>query len=256
MEEQQPVTNISPIQPNQELGKSHSKLKPLSTIASCLALIVLVFFGTYVWQHNKLSSANKKVASLQVQLSTAIKQSKPTQSTRTKASNFTYSPSLGGLSVTLPKSYDVLVGADGNDGGAPGVDFKIVPLATSNISSDWDYTQEAEIQIEGFTSLNNAVSLAEAQMQQKKDCSTLGSGSCNTTDFSVSNTTIGGQPAKLIIAKAANEYLGSVNVYVGGLGNWGYTITSNDTTQPNNNTPGTLLATALKGISLKQANWP
>ena len=250
--------NVVSAQPAQNTTKSY---KTLLFVVIALLLIIGAAFGTYVWQHSKLTVLNQKVATLQAQLASVSKQTKPTQSTlststHSPVSTFTYKPKLGGLSITLPTTYQVLVGADGNFGGAPGVDFKVVSLGTSNITSDANFTQEAEIQIGGFTSLSNSVSVAEGQMQQNHDCSTLGSGSCNTTDFSVADTTVGGQPAKLITAKAANEYLGNVNVYVGGLGQWGYTIISNDTTQPTNFTPGTLLTAVLSGISLEQANWP
>lgn len=252
--------SVIPEQSQQTISSRHKRSKAyLMTIIVAVILIVAAAYGAYAWQHSKLTNANLKVTSLQTQLSSANRQNKSSQSTSTStqsSSLFTYKPSLGGLSVTLSKAYDVLVGSDGNDGGTPGVDFKVVPLDNSNISNDWDYTDEAEIQIGGFSSLSDSVSSAEAQMQQNGDCSTLGDDSCDTTNFSVSDTTIDGQPAKLIIAQAANEYLGMVNVYVGGLGQWGYTITSNNTTQPSNNTPGTLLSAVLKGINLKQANWP
>ncbi len=259
MEELQNNQNSQPEQIKQSSSKSHSRLKSFSLLVLALVLIAGAAYGTYDWQHNKLTSANQRVATLQTELSADSSKSKSASSNTSSNSisdTFTYKPSLGGLSLTLPKTYEVLVGSDGNDGGAPGVDFKVVPLDASNVSKDRDYTSEAEIQIGGFSSLSDSVSSAEVQMRQNGDCSTLGSGSCDTTDFSVSDTTIDGQPAKLIIAKAANEYLGMVNVYVGGLGQWGYTITSNDTTQPSSNTPGTLLSAVVKGTKLKQANWP
>ncbi len=263
MEEQHQQSNVVSEQPQQKFSSSHKSPKKLILSLVAIILIVGAAYGTYAWQHSKLNTANQKIVSLQSQLSSASKQSNTsssTSSTSTKpiSTTFTYTPQLGGLSLTLSKSYDVLVAADGNFGGAPGVDFKVVPTSNTNISTDQNWTDEAEIQIGGFTNLNDSVSQEEAQMQQNGDCSTLGSGSCDTTDFSVSDTTIGGQPAKLIIAKAASEYQGYINVYVGGLGQWGYTITSNNTTSSgsNNNSPGTLLAAVLSGVSLKQANWP
>jgi len=255
--------NTEPTAPQSSMPKAPEKIKHVHKfIYGYIALLVLAAAagGVYGWQHKKvtnldaqISSTKTQVANLQKEIS-GTSQKTSTTSTQTQPSTFTYTPQTGGLSLTLPKTYEVLVGADGNDGGAAGFDFKVVPLTVTNVSTDQYYTNEAEVQTGDNQSLSGAVSSEEAQMQQNGDCSTINS-SCDTTDFSVSDTTIDGQAAKLITAKAGSEYQGYVNVYVVVYGNWGYIIRSNNVTSSgsNNNVPGTLLSDVLKGIVLKQA---
>jgi cell division protein FtsL len=254
-------TTLQPLKPTEPKKMKHMP----KLMFGCIVLVILIVAvaGVYEWQHKKVTDLDTQLSSTQTQVANLQKQvsitSQKTSATPTQAqsSTFTYSPQTGGFNLTLPKTYEVLVGADGNDGGAPGFDFKVVPLDDTNVSTDQYWTDEAEIQTGDSQSLSAAVSSEESQMQQNGDCSTLGSGSCDTTDFSTSDTTVGGQPAKLITAKAGSEYQGYVNVYVVVYGNWGYVITSNNVSTSASsstpNVPGTLLAAILKGVSLKVA---
>jgi len=216
-------------------------------------VLVAAVAGTYYWQHSKASSLGHQVANLQTKLmdTNAAYRGLQKQVATAQTGTFTYTPHTAGLSLTLPKSYAVLVAADGNAGGAPGVMFRVVPSSDSHISSDWGYYSEARVEASPtFTTLGQAVKAVEQQTMDFVSCGPE-NGTCDISDFSASDTTIAGLPAKLIKANGINERLGWLNVYVVGLGQWRYTITINKI--PNASAPADLATTILKGISIKQA---
>jgi hypothetical protein len=234
------------------------KSKAFYITYAVLMILVIIFAGeaiysTYVWQHKKVVSDDQKVSSLNSELSQKNSQSTTTNSNATTAATFTYTPSLSGLSLTLPKaSYAVIVGADGNDGGAPGLAFKVVNITANNIYQDAYFTREVEIDTDvDSTSLTKAVSSAETNMVQNGDCSTI--AACGSSNFSVSNTTVAGLAGKLIIAKT-DEYGGNINVYVVISGGWGYEITAGGLSSTN--TPSALLTAVLNGLTIKPAIYP
>lgn len=210
-------------------------------------------YGVYYWQHSRVNGLDHQVAHLQTQLTdtTAAYRGFQKQVAASQSGTFTYTPHTAGLSLTLPKSYALLVAADGNAGGAPGVMFRVVPSSDSHISDDWGYYTEARVEASPtFTTLNQEVKAVEQQTMDYVSCRPE-NGTCDISDFSASDTTIAGLPAKLIKANGINEYLGWLNVYVVGLGQWRYTITINEI--PNASAPADLSAAILKGISIKQA---
>ena len=244
-----------PIALTPEPRPGHSAMK---TALLCLVLLLFVgggVGGAYYWQHKKVIDAGRTIASLNARLAQQKKPSEPPKSTEPAASRMTfiYKPNTSGLSLTLPKTYEVLVGADGNRGGAPGVSLKIIPLGANNIVSDYSFTSEVSVEVDNtFATLSNAVSAADSQMEQAGDCSTV-TQTCNTTNFATKDATVAGLPAKLIIANGSSEYDGNVQVYVVGLGAWKYEITALGLPGglADSSSPSPMLSAVLKGISIK-----
>ena len=220
-----------------------------------LALIIFVaaVAGIYSWQHHKVENLNGKVTSLQAQVLKANSVNVKTQKQQvaTSHSTFKYEPQHSGLSLTLPKTYGILVECDGNCGGALGVQFRVVPYSGTNISTDWGYYDEASFNAEpNFSSLSQSVKADEEQTMESDNCGPQ-KGGCDISDFSLSDTTVAGLPAELIKSNGVNENLGNVNVYVVGLGQWEYDVTVNNITS--GSVTNGLVTTILKGITIKQA---
>jgi hypothetical protein len=257
---------ISPNTPNIESAPKHVKKSHAhKLIFGCLALLIITTLvgSIYHWQHNKVDYLDTEVSALQTQVTKANAANAKTQKqllaantlaqNQLKASentNFTYTPQHSGLTLTLPKSYGVLVECDGNCGGAEGLNFKVVPASTTNIATDWGSYDEAQFEAQPiFTSLTQLVTAAEQETMDNAHCNSQ-NGTCDISDLSVSDTTVAGIPAKLIKANGINEYLGNENVYVVGLGKWEYIITVNN--RPNDTVTNELVTTLINGISIKQ----
>jgi hypothetical protein len=225
----------------QELHQK-SKAKPAILFILALTLIVGAGASTYFWQHSKVNDLNSKVSNLQGELNTASKSSTTMKEQSATSNTFSYSPKTGGLSLTLPKTYGIIVNVDGNKGGAPGATFRIASAKDSNTFSDPAY-QGVQVDVDNtFTTLAHAVSSEEAQLDEQR-----GSGSTVNRNYKVSDATVAGLPAKLLTADGLDEYQGQVTVYLVGSGSFTYTITANGTQSGN---PATLTA-LLKGISIK-----
>lgn len=208
-------------------------------------IFIAALSGVYSWQHKdvtklsaQLLTADSQVASLKKQMPKINK--KATSSNQTQTSSFIYSPTTGGLSLTLPKTYEVLVNADGNDGGAPGATFEVVPTSSTNIASDQWGSNEVTVDVSHtFTNLSQSVSAAESEINQSN----------SSTNFNVTDTTVAGLAAKRVTLYE-DEYTGTVNAYVAGSGSWEYKITAN--VPSNTDTPLTDILTAvLKGLTIK-----
>lgn len=220
----------------------HQKSKAKSVTLLVLALILIVGAGTYFWQHSKVNDLNSKVSNLQGELNAANESNPTTKKQSTNSNTFSYSPKPGGLSITLPKTYGIIVNIDGNKGGAPGATFRVASVTNSNTFSDPSY-QGVQVDVDNtFTTLVHAVSSEETQLNEQR-----GSGSTVNRNYKVSDTTIAGLPAKLLTTDGLGEYQGQVTVYLVGSGSFTYTITANGTQSGN---PATLAA-LLKGISIK-----
>lgn len=222
-----------------------SKGKHIFESVQCLLVIVILaisIVGVYIWQHNEASSLNARLLSSSSQLSKLREQvlKEDQLATQKQAGTFTYSPETSGISLTLPKTYEVLVNADGNNGGAPGATFKIVPTSATNISADQWGADEVTIEASNtFTGLDHSVSAAESQINQTD----------SSTNFNVSDATIAGLAARHITLYA-DEYTGTINTYVVGSGPWEYQITANVPSYTN--IPLTdILKAVLNGITIK-----
>jgi hypothetical protein len=211
-----------------------------------LALMAVAVAGVYIWQHSKVDSLNKKLASLQNQADSKLDQS---TSPKYKVVTTTFTYKSFGMTLVLPKTYGVIVNVDGNKGGAAGATLRIASVKGANIFSDASY-QGIQIDVDnGFTSLPNAVSAEESMLDDER-----GSGSTVNRNYKVSDTTVAGLPAKLLKADGLDEYQGQLSVYLVGIGSGAnsflYTITANGT--QNNSFP--ILDAVLKGIIIKPAN--
>jgi hypothetical protein len=147
----------------------------------------------------------------------------------------------------LPTSYEVLIGADGNDGGAPGVTLKVVPTSASNIATDSFFTNEVQVQVsDTFTDLSHSLNVAETDIDQSLNS--------NRTGFIVTDAMLGGLAAKHI-SLDQDEYSGTINVYVTGSGSWEYKVTSN-VPGFNNAEPSAILRAVLNGTHIRQIPSP
>ncbi|HEY8998769.1 MAG TPA: hypothetical protein VIM53_00440 [Candidatus Saccharimonadales bacterium] len=226
---------------SKEARQGHEALRRLLIWLLVITLIGAGAYSAYYWQHKKVISDSQKISSLNTQLSQQSKQSTSTKSSGSTSSTFTYTPKTGGLTITLPKAYEVLVGADGNDGGAPGASFKIVPVDNTNIANDGYFQDEIEIDIGNtFKSLDQSVTSAELEINPKS----------SPSDFTVTDTTIAGLPAKQI-AQYQDEYDGTLDTYVVGSGVWEYKITAHVASYTNSPLPTNLLD-ALHGMAIKE----
>jgi len=222
----------------------------LSGKAIVLVLVTLVCMaaitGAYYWHYQQVQRLQKRVDTLSAQVATAKKQQTVTATLAAPsgttpsvvAKTYTYTPKTGGLSLTLPITLAVIVNVDGNKGGAPGAAFRVASAISDNVFGDNAY-QGVEIDIDHtFTSLADAVTSTESQLQQ-----------AGNTDFEVTDTKVAGLPAKLIACNGPDEYIGKVSTYVVGSGEFTYTITANGmqfvTPDPD------ILGAVLKGIAIQ-----
>jgi hypothetical protein len=224
--------------------EQHQKSKAKPVILAVLASILIVGAGAgvFFWQHGKVNDLNSRVSHLQSELNAADKSGSPTKKQSATPDTFSYSPKTGGLSLTLPKTYGIIVNVDGNKGGAPGATFRVASVTNSNTFSDPSY-QSVQVDVDNtFTTLDHAVSSEEAKLDEQR-----GSGSTVNRNYKVSDTTVAGLPAKLLTADGLDEYQGQVTVYLVGSGSFTYTITANGTQSGN----PAALTVLLKGISIK-----
>lgn len=199
--------------------------------------------GVYIWQHNKVKDLNSQINNLNTKLS-SIATTQPLSSSKTVSpTTFVYKPKTGGLSLTLPKSYGVIVNVDGNKGGAAGATFRVASATSSNEFSDTSY-QGVQIDIDNLFYSNNLSQAVQAKESELNDQSTA------TRTYSVTDTTVAGLPAKLIKTNGLDEYQGNLSIYLVGSGSFLYTVTANGT--QNDSFP--LLDTVLKGMAIKSVS--
>ena len=221
--------------------RRHSNLKPIVLALLAIILIVAAGAGVYLWQHSKVKNLATDVANLQNQLK--AQRAAPTASKSSPQSDsFTYKSF--GMTLSLPKTYGIIVKVEGNKGGAPGATYRVasVKSADSNVFADADY-QGVQIDIDNtFTTLDHAVSSEESRLDEQRAV-----GSIVDRNYKVSDTTVAGLPAKLLTAEGLDEYEGNVSVYLVGSGSFTYSITANSV----QGALFPLLESVLKGIVIK-----
>ena len=221
----------------------NSKLAYITIVV--LLIIVCASTDSYFWQHKKVNDLSAEVNHLQTELARANNIGTTVQKQPTDAITFTYSPIAGGLSLTLPKTYGIIVNVDGNKGGAAGARFRVASVKNSNTFEDASY-QGVQVDVNNvLTTLDHAVSSEESQLDEQRNL-----GSNVHRDYKVSDTTVAGLPAKLVTVDGLDEYQGQVSVYLVVSGSFTYTITANGT---QSGSPAIMTA-VLEGISLKAVN--
>ena len=198
----------------------HFRKKPLLYTALLLGLAAAAAGATYYWQQQRLQDSTARADGLAAQLATAHKQPAASPATPTApsgtATTFVYAPKTGGLQLTLPTTLGVVVQVDGNKGGAPGAAFRVAAAKDAHVFTDSAY-QGGEVDIDHtFTTLAAALAATQSQLHD------AGVTACTVTD-----TTVAGLAAKKLACTGADEYVGKVDTYVVGAGEFTYTITAN-----------------------------
>jgi len=87
-------------------------------LALCLVVVTAGVAGVYYWQHQKVNDLSKKNSSLVLQLASAQKASKSSQSSGGSASNtISYKADVGKFTLTLPSKYAIVKTRDGGGEG-------------------------------------------------------------------------------------------------------------------------------------------
>jgi hypothetical protein len=224
----------------EHISPKATKTRPLLMTLLAVVIIFAAAGGVYLWQHNKVTGLNSEVQNLHSQLSAKATPARPTLTNKTFESlaTFTYAPKTGGLSLTLPKSYGIIVNVDGNKGGAPGATFRVASSANNNVFADAVY-QGVQVDADNtFTNLSQSVQAKESQLNEQ---------STATRTYRVTDATVAGLPAKLIKTDGLDEYQGNVTIYLVGSGSFLYIITANG----NQNSSFPMLDAVLKGLTIK-----
>jgi hypothetical protein len=215
--------------------QKRSALKPILFSLLVVILILAAAGGVYYWQNNQMRNLNAQVSDLQAQV-TSLKAQQPQTD---KTDTFTYSSKVGGLTLTLPKTYGVIVNADGNKGGAIGATLRIASVRTGNIFTDQTYpAQGVQIDIDNTytgSTLEKEVSFTETKLKDQ-----------GYSSFKVADATVAGLPAKLITVTDQVPY--RPQLYIVGSDDFLYTITSSATPP---DSLKSMVTTVLKGLQIK-----
>ena len=214
-----------------------SKVKLVVVVFAILVLIAGSGTGAYFWQHKKVNALDGRISRLQNELKTSSDSVTTTQKQQITSTTFTYSPKTGGLSLTLPKIYGIIVNVDGNKGGAPGATFRVGTLTTNNMLTDNVY-EGVQVDIDGgFGTPDLNTSATSVENQTKSD---------GFDGIKIGDATVAGLPAKLITAQGVS-YAGNQTKYVVVSGGFVYTISAHS--------PQTgsfdMLTAVVKGLKLK-----
>lgn len=184
-----------------------------------LLIAVLSGGGVYLWQHQTTS--------------TPAQQLPQSGSAPVKSDTFTYSSKVGGLSLTLAKTYEIIVNVDGNKGGAPGATLRVGTVLSDNIAQDSAYSW-VQVDIDNVVgTIDQEATIVKQQMQ--KD---------NYDNVKSTPATVDGQPAVLVTGDG-HSYAGSKQVYVLRSGSFLYTITASG------DDPASILDAVLKGFKVR-----
>lgn len=218
-----------------QASQTHSPMRLVLFILIVAIFMLITAGGVYYWQHSQVASLNTKVSGLQAQVASLKAQQSLT-------GTFTYSPKVGGLTLTLPKTYGIIVNADGNKGGAIGATFRIATVDDNHMFTDSSY-QELRVDIDNIfadSTLTQMVNETELQLKDQ-----------GYSTFSVADTTVAGLPAKLITVTDQVPF--RPELYIVGSGDLLYTITAAPAIAA---TPNGALALLLKGLKIKPVTLP
>lgn len=218
----------------------HNSVKKLLYIAVLLVVSAAAAGSTYVWQRSVADSRQKdlqgQIDSLKKPTTTieATKAEQPAVQPQTAGS--TYKSKVGGLTLTLPSPYVVIVNVDGNKGGAPGATVRVATRDQAGIIQDnvYDWTQIELAPLSGTLDQN-----AQAVQNELKQES--------FENIKITDTTYNGQPAKLITANGMG-YNANRRIYITKSGDYYYRFTSK--TQDTSKNSASLQA-ALDGAKLE-----
>jgi hypothetical protein len=219
-------------QPTLQIQSKQKGLKKILVIIGALLLAAGASYGVYVWQQDQ---ATKKQQSLQSQIDTLKVQAKDT-SLQVPIANFTYNSKIGGLKLTLSKTYPVIVNVDGNKGGAPGATLRVGKQVSEGIIEDSVY-EWVEINIDQNSgTLQKAVDIKSAELKD-----------ATFSNIRVTDSKFANQPAKLITATGVS-YDAQRRIYLMQSGDFTYMVTSKmqDASQDNE-----ILKAVLAGISIQ-----
>lgn len=162
----------------------------------------------------------------------ASSQNGSNNSTTAKTDTFVYTPKSGGLSLTLAKTYEVIVNVDGNKGGAAGATFKVGTVVSDNVSQDNVYGW-VQVDIDNISgTIDQQANTIKQQMQTD--------GYDNVKSVAA---TVDSKPAMLVTGDG-HPYGGNKQVYVVRSGDFMYTITATGSQT-------TILDAVLKGLKLQ-----
>lgn len=132
-----------PPAPTAVTSPKSSKKKPILLTLLCLVLTAGAAYGTYLWQHKKVSDANAKIVNLQSQLSSLQKQinAKASESSSSPTANWkTYTLKYEKLTFKYPSTWTIQ-DSSGSQGLSPNTDS--VTLTASDgyqvtLDDGWD----------------------------------------------------------------------------------------------------------------------
>lgn len=206
---------------------------PIITIIAVVAVLGFVGFRLLTTQSSKSTATSSGANNL-----TRPASSQPS-ATPAQAQSFTYTPKVGGFTLTLPKTYGVIVNVDGNKGGAPGATFKIATVRTANIFDDRTYPNQ-DVQVDMDDTYTNSTLEKEAAYAKVR------LKSQGYASFIEHDVTVAGLPAKFIAATDQVPF--RPQLYIVGAGDFVYTITSPYSPEDSANS---IVADVLKGLHIK-----
>lgn len=188
--------------------KSRKRIKGLLYGLLGLIFVIACAYGVYVWQKNESEGEKRE---LQSQINSLKKSNEPIAA---EPERVTYRSKVGGLTLSLPAPYVVIVSVDGNKGGAPGSTLRIGKESSDGIIQDNVY-EWVEIEISRTSSsLDRAVQILSTQLTE-----------ANFENIVVRDIKVKSDPAKLITARGFS-YEGSRRIYLINSGEFTYQFTS------------------------------
>lgn len=193
-------------------ARKSGKLKPITLAILALLVVSGIATGSYVLGTTNAKESNNQNALADTNSAVADKEKKKNSYT-----------TKDGLTIELPEEYQIIVGVDGNRGGAPGSELKIGKVNKDGVVEDsvYDWLKiESSNTAGGDGALNDTVELLKNQTEAENSLSG------EKITVTISDTTISGKPAKKLVTSAGRDsYEGIKQYFVVVSGDFTYIIT-------------------------------
>ena len=212
-------------------------------IISALAGLVVILIGAVAYvliskdNHNSVNGTSKS------QASAVSKIDNKGTTAQSAIETVNYKSTLGGLSLSLPSKYGIVVVGDGNLGGAPGAELHVGLLKSKNIVTDSPYYT---IKIEIYPSES------QASLDELASHSLDNLGADGYSDLKIEPAKIAGLEGRVVSTDTA-DIGGTVHQYIVLSGDFVYLVRSmGDEDTPENKAA---INAVLDGLSIKPAKF-
>lgn len=200
-----------PLQQNIQQSKN-KWLKSFLYLIGSLLLAGAVGYGVYIWQQDK-SDKEALVLHQRIEtLETTITHTDDTRVDNEVPKETVYKSKVGGLILTLPSEYGVIVKADGNKGGAPGAELHFGTIQADGVLEN-HWADPVQLDIDHYSNLQSQIQIVSNQLSEKK-----------FENIKIQDGTINGKSAKVITGEMGADAF-SARIYIVQSGEFTYRFT-------------------------------